>query len=204
MWLANMDESVLLWINGLVGHSSLIDGVIRLFATDYFVPVILSLALLGLWFSGQDAESREHNQKTVIYAALSIAIASALVAIGNQFYYRDRPFIELPELLDGLTGSGRLFYPPHDSSFPSNMATIVFAIATAVFLGNRKLGAILFIPAFLVCFARVCVGVHYSLDIVGGIVLGVITACVISKPLAGLLNIVTDPVLRVLRKICLA
>ena len=66
-----------------------------------------------------------------------------------------------------------LFYTPTDPSFPSNMAAVAFAFAMGTWLYNRKLGGVLFIPAVLVAFARVYVGVHFPLDVIAGAVIGI-------------------------------
>jgi undecaprenyl-diphosphatase len=55
-------------------------------------------------------------------------------------------------------------------SFPSDHATAAFgvALATWAFL-DRRWGGVLFAAAVLIGFARVYVGVHYPVDILGGL-----------------------------------
>ena len=57
-----MDEAVLLWLNGYVGRSSVLDGLMDVLVSDYLVPVLLSLALLALWFHGDSDADRLRNQ----------------------------------------------------------------------------------------------------------------------------------------------
>jgi undecaprenyl-diphosphatase len=66
-----------------------------------------------------------------------------------------------------------LFYRPTDPSFPSNTAATAFAFASGIWLGNRKVGYFLLLPAFLVSFARVFIGVHYPFDILGAALVGI-------------------------------
>ena len=51
---------------------------------------------------------------------------------------------------------------------------MVFGLALAVWFMNRRMGTWLLIMAFVACFARVYVGIHYPSDILGGIGFAVI------------------------------
>lgn len=180
-----MDEitanvKLLLWLSGLTGKSAFLDSAMRVVVNDYFIPVTLSLALLGLWFTGQSVAQRERHQKAVICAAISIGITSAIVKILNLLYFEPRPFARMPELLATVQ---RIFYPPQDSSFPSNAAAITFAIATAVWLGNHRVGYFLIALASLMSLARVYAAAHYPLDVVGGAVIGALTSYLIFRGL---------------------
>lgn len=67
------------------------------------------------------------------------------------------------------------------SSFPSGHATMAFALATSIYIYNKKIGAGFFFLAFLVAISRPLVGVHYPLDILVGMTLGVIIPLVFAK-----------------------
>jgi len=118
--LFEVDKQIFLWINGLAGRSAVADYIIQGIANDYFVIVSFCLGLLAIWFGSTSKEM----QKAVIAAAISIGLASLLVVLSNHFYFRPRPFTELPTNL--------LFYKPSDSSFPSNLATILMAISIPI------------------------------------------------------------------------
>jgi undecaprenyl-diphosphatase len=66
-------------------------------------------------------------------------------------------------------------------SFPSGHAAIFFAIATAVYLYNKKLGIWFFVVAILMGMARIFVGVHWPSDILGGAVIGIISGIIVGK-----------------------
>ena len=165
--MISADFELFCWINGLAGRLELVDRLMAGLANDYFVPVFLSLSMIWLWFAAQTSSQREQNQKSVICAAISLGIANVVIQIFNKFYFRPRPFAE-----HTVSTVGQLFYGPTDSSFPSNPAAVGFAIALAVWFGNKKSGAIMLILAFLFSFARVYVGVCYPLDIAGGAIIG--------------------------------
>jgi len=178
-----LDENLFLWINGFVGKAPFFDSVIKLIVNEYFVPVSLSLILLYLWFvrpaDFAPGKSKEKNQEALLTAAFSIGLVALLIGISNQFIARSRPFEQLPTHL--------LFYRPTDPSFPSNAAAVGFALATAIFIANRRLGVPAIILATFYAFSRVYAGVHFPLDVIAGALLGVLTTMAISK-LVGLIK----------------
>jgi undecaprenyl-diphosphatase len=61
-------------------------------------------------------------------------------------------------------------------SFPSSHAANCFAMATVCRLFYRRRGWIAFLPAALVAFSRMYVGVHWPLDVLAGSVIGIACA----------------------------
>jgi undecaprenyl-diphosphatase len=172
-----------LWITGFVDKAPALDAIMRFFASDFFVPVAIALIMLGLWIGYSDPVRREIMQKAIINASVAIGISTLVVRIINIFEFWPRPFdVTDPVLRDSaLYAADTIFYRAHDPSFPSNAATISFAAATAIWLVNRKAGAILYFLAFLWVFARFYAGIHFAVDLMGGVMIGIITSLMISK-----------------------
>jgi len=118
------DETLFLWINGLVGNVAFVDEFFKGIANDYFFIISACLILLALWFGTREADRREINQLGVIVASISLGITQGLVIMINSVLTRPRPFTELPTNL--------LFYQPTDSSFPANSTAVIFAIAIGI------------------------------------------------------------------------
>jgi undecaprenyl-diphosphatase len=167
----SIDQKVARFINSLSGHSVIFDTIMKGFANDYFIPVVFCLILVVLWFTVNNNDKGTLNQKAALQAVASLGLVNLAIKFLNDLFYRTRPYAEIPVRV--------LLYRPGDSSLPSNAATVLFAVAMAVWLNNRKFGNILFILAAVEAFSRVYVGMHYPLDVASGAVLGIITAWVV-------------------------
>jgi membrane-associated phospholipid phosphatase len=176
--MVNIDETLFSYINGLVGKSSLLDSMMRVGVNDYFVPVCLVLFLVFLWFGG------EWCQKCVISGLIGVGIVSGITKVINVFYFRSRPFqsqdliSDIPLLKSRVSD---IFYFPHDSSFPANAPAVAFALATAVFWGEKRWGILAYLLAFFISFARIFAGVHYPSDVAAGCALGIGTTYAMLK-----------------------
>ena len=106
------------------------------------------------------------DYKNFLFVGSSIALALLVGYITKDLFYHPRPF---------AMGLGYdLVKDSNTSSFPSNHTVAMFALATALFLIDKRLiGAISLIFAVLVGVSRVYIGVHFPFDVLGGIVYGV-------------------------------
>jgi undecaprenyl-diphosphatase len=167
-----MDAAIVRWLNDGVGVIPWLDDAINVVVSDYFTPVVLSLLLLGVWFGGKAAASRELHQRAALIAMLGVAFGNLAVQIIGAFTFRDRPFInESLELL---------FYQPTDSSFPANPAVVGAAIAAGLWGANRRLGAAAFMLTGLWGASRVYAGVSYPTDILAGAAIGVVVVMAVT------------------------
>jgi len=172
-----------LWITGFVGKVDALDDAMSLLCSDFFIPVGICLVMLVLWVGHPDPARREHLQKTVMNASVAIGISTLVVRIINVHEFWPRPFLVEDEAISmsARAAAETVFYLPHDPTFPSNAATIAFAAATGIWLGNRKAGMVLYVFAFLWVFARFYAGIHFAVDLAAGAMIGITTAWMISK-----------------------
>jgi len=173
-----------LWITGFVGKAPALDHVMRFLVNDFFIPLVICLIMLTLWLGYSDRTKRERIQRTIMNASVAIGISALFVKLINNFVNPwPRPFLVNDSVIreSARRAAETIFYFPHDPTFPSNGATIAFAAATGVWLGNRTAGAILYVLATLWAVARFYAGIHFFVDVAGGAVLGILTALFISK-----------------------
>jgi undecaprenyl-diphosphatase len=164
--LKEVDTQIVLWLNQWAGRYGPLDEFSELVVSDYFIPMFLGLALLGLWFAGRETDSRWANQRAVITAVVALGFANLTVLLVNDYYFRPRPFV-----VNDLT---LLFYQPSDSSFPANPAAISFALAFAVWLSRKSAGTALLFLALLWNMSRIYAGIFYPSDALAGALIGVV------------------------------
>lgn len=116
-----------------------------------------------------------------------IGVSFVIFAISDLTAYRViKPWVERLRpcnpsyFLDGvhtfLQGANFLQGMKDSYSFPSNHAANAFGVAVFWALLYRRLWMIFVIPAAVIAYSRVYVGVHYPLDILGGALLGTVIA----------------------------
>jgi len=127
------------------------------------------VVLLSLWFLVK-------NKQKYLYVAINVFFIIGISAVFSNsiklLVKRLRPY----KVLDGVVYSE--FLRSGGYSFPSGHTTEVFALMTAVFLLMRRsyLRWILLFWALLIAYTRMAFGLHYPLDIIGGMLVGSLTA----------------------------
>ena len=196
------DDRIILRLKHLVDKSDILDRIMILLATDYFIPVVIALMLLALWFMGRDTAERERNQRALMIAATAMGSACGFVLAANHLWPgRHHPFEDMPQLMWAVN---HIAYPIHDPPFPSNTSAVTFAAAASVWQWNRRMGLLLLIPAILMPLAKMYAGLYYPTDILAGAALGIATGYFISKVAMPWFEPIISRVLKALRKLCLA
>lgn len=154
----SLNTQLFLAINNL---SLLNIGILNFFCifVALFSPYLYAIALVIVYLQ---------NHKKQALNAFYIAVIGLLINFSiGLFYYHPRPFVE---------GLGNLLIAhSKDSSFPSDHASLAFAISFGFWYSKEKLIAIAsFIFALITGFARVFVGVHFPFDIVGSFFVAIV------------------------------
>lgn len=159
--MTDLDIGILYWLQDHV-VCSFLTPVMKIATTLGNSGIIWILLCLILMIP-------KSTRKIGITAALSLAFVSLL----NNFVIkiivaRPRPFTQVD--IDLLINA------PRSYSFPSGHAASSFATATAVFLGDKKLGIVALIIAALIAFSRLYFFVHYPSDVIAGAIEGIVIA----------------------------
>lgn len=185
--IQSWDLKILLKLN----HAFANAGFLNKFFAEY-LTYSLPLVLLLTWFLG-DIKTK----KSAIRAFFSVILAWPILAttIGH-LVHRTRPFES--------GGVQELIFHRPTVSFPSDHAAALFAVAMSFwFSGYKKLSYAMFSIAILVSFFRVATGIHWPTDILGGLVVGLLSAGVI-KFLDRYLDKVYNWIIKVMKKVKLA
>ncbi len=95
-----------------------------------------------------------------------------IVGLIRWIWPRPRPFIE---------NNVNLLLTHNSPAFPSGHAAFFFALSTVVYFYNKKFGVLFFLASFLICLARVFVGIHWPSDILAGMAVGIFSGWLIHK-----------------------
>ncbi len=124
-------------------------------------------ALAAMWLWGGDAQ---RNLALKVLASIGLALFASYLF--GALWPHPRPF---------AIGLGHAFFPHKaTSSFPSNHTIIIATFAFALILDRRWAvwGWVTLAASVLVGTARVYLGVHFPLDIAGGLVLAPVAAAI--------------------------
>ncbi len=136
-----------------------------------FLIWIMFAGLFVLWFI--DGKIKKEQ---VLHALLAVGISWVATHILKDMFEVPRPFV-----LEGVRPLTLFVSSGEDWAFPSSHAAIAAAMATTVWLHDKKVGLIFISGALLVGAGRVMSLSHYPLDIAGGAFIGIVVALLIEK-----------------------
>lgn len=130
---------------------------------------LLFAGLLVLWVI--DGKIKKEQVLHAIYSSVLAWLTGFFIKL---FFPTLRPFVENGEGVKTLT-------IPGDGAFPSQHTAIAFAVAVTIFMHDKKYGWLYLIAAVIIGTGRVLANVHWPVDILGGALLGTLTAVVVEK-----------------------
>lgn len=160
-------------INSFAGVNPILDKAAIIFAS--YMPIVFVIWLLYLWFWG--GEEKRNIALFVVYAASLGLIINFII---TKLYFHPRPF---------MLHMGKLLIPHSpETSFPSDHATFMLSIAFVAmcFRATRFAGIVLFILGIIGGTARIFCGLHFPLDVIGSLAVGLLSSliiCCLRKPL---------------------
>ncbi len=178
------DVGITTFLNQFSQHSRLLDTAVSFLAANHlFKGGVLAVIIWWAWFKTDEQKPahRQHILATLCSCVVAMAVARVLAL---TLPFRLRPLHQeslhllLPYGMEPATLDGW-------SSFPSDHATLFFALAAGLCLVNRKVGILaLLYTAVFIALPRVYLGLHYPTDIIAGALIGIIVALAGNKLLA--------------------
>ena len=138
--------------------------LILVFIARWLIYLVFTLVILYIW--------RKFGYKLALRITLITFITWLIGQILKYVFNIPRPLTSVASPLIVL-----------DPSFPSTHTALLVALGTLVFTRNKILGSLILALALVVGAARVILGVHFPVDILGGFVLGVVISLIFAKVL---------------------
>ncbi len=165
-YIEAFNRSLFLHINAGDGTPAWLIQIATIMAKDLID--LVPLLLLGMWLWGDNA-----RRNMAIKACLVALLALGINQVIGLVWQHPRPF---------MIGLGHTWIPhAADSSFPSDHMTVFAGIGlTLLFGGAFRLATTIWTAGIAVAWARVFLGVHFPLDMVGAVVVAGAAHVVIS------------------------
>ncbi len=162
-----IDYAITYWINHL-GAGTFVDSFSILISSLTFLVVFW--AAIAVFILVKD---RKKGRIAVIALLIALALHFIITTgvmkgfVGNEVYFRERPYIAHPGEIIPIGELGT------DASFPSGHVAAALAMLTVLIYYYRKYwpGALIF--ALLMGFSRVHNGMHYPSDVIAGAIFGI-------------------------------
>lgn len=174
-FLAGLDVSIFRALNDFCGWSPALD---RIVVHLEVLKGSLFMGIVGLQWYWPDKEMPRRRQTLII---MILAVAVSLVAnraVSMLLPYRERPMYSIGANVPTFEWHADL---EHWSSFPSDNATYLFAIAASLWLISRRWGLFFGVFAAFAGLARVFLGIHYPSDVLVGAMIGIATSLAVNR-----------------------
>ena len=169
-----MDNTSLFFlIFGLQSNQTILTSLM-VFGAEY----LIYLTLIGIFIITFKGKVRE--RKALLLTLLALPIVVIIIKMIHLFFYEPRPFVSLH--------IAPLISHKADASFPSRHTAIMSAIAFAYLYCKSKWAPLFILLTFWVGLSRIYVGIHYPLDILGAVIVGIV-AVIIALQLVRLLKL---------------
>lgn len=160
-------------VNHFAGRWPAFDRLMIFFANSG--PFLYAGLMILAWFVLPRREGDKRH--ALVTAVLAGVVALGINYVVGLFWFSPRPFVVLP-----AHSFTQLVAHTPDNSFPSDHAAGSFAFAAASWgTTPRWISATFTAIALIVMVARVFVGVHWPIDVVAGMLVGILSGRIMTR-----------------------
>ena len=162
--LENLNLGLFYLINATPASPEWMIVFAKFIAKDLINIVPALVVILWLWGPRKQVSAQ---RQLVIKVAMALAVSMTASWMLGHLFPHDSPFVD-------HIGSNFLHHSA-DDSFPSDHGTVIFTFALAFLFWHRVWsGVVLMGIAIAIAWSRVYLGVHWPLDMLGGLLVGMI------------------------------
>lgn len=175
-----MNETIFNYLYGFAHMSHALDVAIA-FTAEWYGLIILAALFIYLF------EHRDNPKKGVrdLFVVGATAVSAYIVAYAFKDTFQTlRPFDASASVVPLVKESGY--------AFPSGHATFFMALAASLWFYHKRLAVFFGISAVLIGTARVASGIHWPIDILGGLFLGYAVGTTLYKLIASMTEKISD------------
>lgn len=180
--MEQLNQSLFLLINADAQANQIIVMLAKFIAE---IPIWLIPALLVIGWMRGDSTIR----RALLTSAMTAGVALLINQLISLFWQHPRPF---------MMGIGHTLIPHvADSSFPSDHMTLICSIAFAMLYqpALRRIGALLLCLSLPVAWARIYLGVHFPLDMLGATLVSFLSVLCIHQQQSVIVEPIFKPIL---------
>ena len=179
--LKSLDLFILHALNSLCGVNWFLDRAVVMLEWNNLIkqgPFVIIFWIL--WFT---SKNQDQNREKLILALFAVFIA----LIANRIFSEIMPFRARPIFNPEIGIRPPLFKDPigpalnNFSSFPSDHAALLFAMAAGLGFVSRFIGILLSAWAICVLLSRIYFGIHFPSDIIVGSLIGIGAAVIANR-----------------------
>lgn len=192
--MRGFDHSIVVFVNQFAQKWQTFDAIVVFFSNSDLMKGGVVLAAWWWAWSRRNGDSR--TNRSYLLSALVGAVVALVIArvLAHALPLRTRPILDPSLQFRVPTGAPDQSNWTIWSSFPSDHASLFFALMTGAWLAWRRGGILLMIYVIIfICLPRIYIGIHYPTDILAGAALG--ASCVLLCSWRKLRQIWTTPVL---------
>ena len=168
-----MNNLIFFFFYNLAHRSEFFDNFV-VFVAHTFPYIVILLAGIFLLVHHDVLPSKNpfkifaQRWKEIVLVFFSGIFSWCISQVLKLLIHTSRPVVEFQNVVTLIQ--------KNDFSFPSGHATFYMALAFAIFFSHKKAGYVFILFALLIGIARIIAGVHFPIDILGGFILGILTA----------------------------